>query len=215
MHKIIICERCILDTTIKDIWFDEKGECKYCKIHDELENAHPLGPALKVELDQMITKIKTAGRNKKYDCIAGVSGGRDSTYTLFVAKKLGLRPLAVHFDNGWNTDISVRNIKNACERLKFDLYTVVADWEEFKDLQVAFLKSFTPDADIPTDYAIYSVLYDVANKEGVKYILNGHSLSPGIFFKFLFELVNWGINSSVAVIFSKNRFIELSGSSSN
>lgn len=169
------CTRCILDTTVNDIWFDEQGECKYCKIHDELEKAHPMGSGLKIELDEMVLKIKKAGKNKKYDCIAGVSGGRDSTYTLLKAKQLGLRPLAVHFDNGWNSDISVRNIKKACEKLDIDLYTVVADWEEFKDLQVSFLKSSTPDADIPTDYAIYSVLYDVANKEGVKYLLNGHS----------------------------------------
>ena len=175
MRDLKMCDRCILDTTVSDIWFDETGECKYCKIHDELEKIHPLGPGLKIELDQMIDKIKKAGKNKKYDCIAGVSGGRDSTYTLLMAKKLGLRPLAVHFDNGWNTDISVRNIKNACNKLDVDLFTVVADWEEFKDLQVSFLKSSTPDADIPTDYAIYSILYDAANKEGVKYILNGHS----------------------------------------
>ena len=88
---------------------------------------------------------------------------------------MGLRPLAVHFDNGWNSDIAVRNIKNACKKLEVDFHTIVADWEEFKDLQVSFLKSSTPDADIPTDYAIYSVLYYMANKEGVKYILNGHS----------------------------------------
>jgi len=170
-----ICTRCVLDTTVSDIWFDEKGECKYCKIHDEMEAKHPLGPQLEQDLKIRIKTIKNRGRHKKYDCIAGVSGGRDSTYTLLIAKKLGLRPLAVHFDNGWNTDISVRNIKNACENLDVDLYTVVADWEEFKDLQVSFLRSSTPDADIPTDYAIYSVLYDIANKEGVKYILNGHS----------------------------------------
>lgn len=174
-NKNTICSRCILDTTVADIWFDKLGECKYCKIHDELEKLHPLGPGLEEELKQMVQKIKDAGKNKKYDCIVGVSGGRDSTYTLLVAKKLGLKPLAVHFDNGWNTEISVRNIKNACEKLDVELYTVVADWEEFKDLQVSFLKSSTPDADIPTDYAIYSVLYHIANKEGVKYILNGHS----------------------------------------
>jgi len=173
--NLIICKRCILDTTVQDIWFDDKGECKYCQIHNELEKTHPLGPGLAKELDNKVKQIKKAGKNKKYDCIAGVSGGRDSTYTLLTAKKLGLRPLAVHFDNGWNSDISVRNIKNACEKLNVDLFTIVADWEEFKDLQIAFLKSSTPDADIPTDYAIYSVLYDIANKEGVKYILNGHS----------------------------------------
>lgn len=169
------CTRCILDTTVTDIWFDEAGECKYCKIHDELEKAHPLGPNLEQELQIMVEKIKAAGKGKKYDCLAGVSGGRDSTYTLLMAKKLGLRPLAVHFDNGWNSDISVKNIKKACEKLNVDLVTVVADWEEFKDLQVAFLKSSTPDADIPTDYAIYSVLYNTAKEEGIKYILNGHS----------------------------------------
>jgi len=81
----IICSRCILDTTVDDIWFDESGECKYCKIHDELEKIHPLGPGLKMELDQMVRKIKKAGKNKKYDCIVGVSGGRDSTYTLLIA----------------------------------------------------------------------------------------------------------------------------------
>jgi len=173
--EINTCKRCILDTTVTDIWFDEAGECKYCKIHDELEKAHPLGENLEKELQTMVKKIKAAGKGKKYDCLAGVSGGRDSTYTLLMAKKLGLRPLAVHFDNGWNSDISVKNIKKACEKLNVDLVTIVADWEEFKDLQVAFLKSSTPDADIPTDYAIYSVLYNTAKEEGIKYILNGHS----------------------------------------
>ncbi|HEY3249940.1 MAG TPA: N-acetyl sugar amidotransferase [Ignavibacteria bacterium] len=170
-----ICKRCVLDETVMDIWFDENGICKYCHINDEMEKRHPLGEAGEKHLSELISKIKNDGRNNKYDCIAGVSGGRDSTYTLHKAVQLGLRPLAVHFDNGWNSDISVSNIKNACEKLNVDLHTVVADWEEFKDLQIAFLKSGTPDADIPADYAIYSVLYDAANKEGVKYILNGHS----------------------------------------
>ena len=172
---MIICKRCILDETVKDIWFDENGTCKYCHISDEMEKKHPLGVAGERRLSELIIKIKEDGRNNTYDCIAGVSGGRDSTYTLYKAVQLGLRPLAVHFDNGWNSDISVSNIKNACEKLNIDLHTVVADWEEFKDLQIAFLKSGTPDADIPADYAIYSVLYDAAKKEGVKYILNGHS----------------------------------------
>jgi len=170
-----ICSRCVLDTSVEDIWFDEQGECKYCKIHDEMEKLHPLGIGAEDKLKKIVEKIKYKGRNKSYDCISGVSGGRDSTYTLYFAVKLGLRPLAVHFDNGWNSDISVKNIKKTCEKLNVPLYTVVADWEEFKDLQIAFLKASTPDADVPTDYAIYSVLYDVARKEGVRYILNGHS----------------------------------------
>lgn len=170
-----ICTRCILDTTVTDIWFDEKGECKYCKIHDEMEKDHPLGQETTQKLKEVVEKMKKDGKGKPYDCIAGTSGGRDSTYTLLKAVELGLRPLAVHFDNGWNTEISVKNIKKTCEKLNVPLYTVVADWEEFKDLQVAFLKASTPDSDIPTDYAIYSVLFSVAAKEGVKYILNGHS----------------------------------------
>jgi len=169
-----ICSRCVMDETVEDIWFDENGVCKYCHIHDEMEKRHPFA-AIDEELKLIIEKIKLDGTGKQYDCIAGVSGGRDSTYTLLKAKELGLRPLAVHFDNGWNSDIAVSNIKKATDRLGIDLYTVVADWEEFKDLQVSFLKASVPDADIPTDYAIYSVLYDVAAKEGIKYILNGHS----------------------------------------
>jgi N-acetyl sugar amidotransferase len=134
-----------------------------------------LGPESDLKLKAIIEQIKKDGKGLQYDCIAGTSGGRDSTYTLLKAIELGLRPLAVHFDNGWNTEISVKNIKKTCEKLNIPLYTVVADWEEFKDLQVSFLKASTPDSDIPTDYAIYSVLFDVAAKEGVKYILNGHS----------------------------------------
>jgi N-acetyl sugar amidotransferase len=170
-----VCTRCVLDTSVEDIWFDVNGECKYCYIHDEMEKTHKPGIELNNEFRKKINQIKSRGKGKKYDCIAGVSGGRDSTYTLLTAVRLGLRPLAVHFDNGWNSEISVRNIKKACEKLNVDLVTVVADWEEFKDLQISFLKASTPDADVPTDYAIYSVLYDTANKEGVSYILNGHS----------------------------------------
>lgn len=169
------CARCLLDFSVIDLKLDENNICQYCKIHDEMEKAHPLGPMLENKLERLISTIKAKGKNRKYDCIAGVSGGRDSTYTLLTAVKMGLRPLAVHFDNGWNSNISVQNIKKACEKLNVELYTIVADWEEFKDLQISFLKASTPDADVPTDYAIYSVLYHVAHKEGIKFILNGHS----------------------------------------
>ncbi len=173
--NIQTCTRCIMDTTVKDIWFDEKGVCKYCYIHDEMEKLYPEGEESRKRLLEIVEKIKKEGKGKKYNCIAGLSGGRDSTFVLYKAVELGLRPLAVHFDYGWNSDISVSNIKNACEKLNVDLHTIVADWEEFKDLQVAFLKSGTPDADIPADYAIYSILYDTAHKEGIRFILNGHS----------------------------------------
>jgi N-acetyl sugar amidotransferase len=161
-----------MDDSVSDIWFDEQGICKFCKIHDEMEKSHPISES---NLSMVLQQIRKSNSNSKYNCIVGVSGGRDSTYTLLKAKEYGLRPLAVHFDNGWNSDISVRNIKNATNRLDVDLFTIVADWQEFRDLQVSFLRAGTPDADIPTDYAIYSVLYHMAKEEGIKYILNGHS----------------------------------------
>ena len=174
-NTITRCSRCILDTTASDIWFDENGECKYCKIHDEMDKMHPLDKHGDEILKKIIEKIKFDGKGKEYDCIVGVSGGRDSSYTLLKAVKYGLRPLAVHFDCGWNSNISMKNIEAATSILNVDLHTHVANWEEFKELQISFLKASTPDADTPTDYAIYSVLYETAANENIKYILNGHS----------------------------------------
>ena len=171
----VVCSKCAMDTTAPDISFDNDGVCKFCKIHDQLEKEYPSEENSQSQFHNLITEIKRVGEKNEYDCIVGVSGGRDSTYTLYIAKKMGLRPLAVHFDNGWNSDNAVTNIKNATNKLDVDLYTVVADWEEFKDLQLAFLKASVPDAEIPTDYAISSILYDVASKRGIKYILNGCS----------------------------------------
>ena len=158
-----------------DISFDAEGMCIFCTMHDELERDHPLDTNGYASFQKLIQKISAEGKNKEYDCIVGVSGGRDSTYTLYMAKKLGLRPLAVHFDNGWNSSVAVSNIRNATLALDVDLETIVADWEEFKDLQVAFLRASVSDAEIPTDFAILSVLYDMAHRNGVRYILNGHS----------------------------------------
>ncbi len=170
-----VCTRCIMDDTVKGISFDENGVCTFCYIHDDLEASFPMNDETPKKLQEFVNKIKKDGKNKKYDCVLGVSGGRDSTYTLYSAVKLGLRPLAVHFDNGWNTDLAVQNIKNACKKLNVDLYTHVADWEEYKDLQRAFLSSSTPDAEVPTDWVIFSVLFREAAREGVKYIIHGHS----------------------------------------
>jgi len=169
------CTRCILDTTIESIRFDDNGVCNFCKIHDELEKNYPTGEAGWRYLESLAQKIKQEHKHKPYDCIVGVSGGRDSTYVLYLTVKLGLRPLAVHFDNGWNSEIAVSNIKNAVTRLNVDLYTHVADWEEFKSLQLAFLKASVSDAEIPTDVAILATLHQAAAREGIRYIMNGHS----------------------------------------
>ncbi|GEM55133.1 N-acetyl sugar amidotransferase [Flavobacterium branchiophilum NBRC 15030 = ATCC 35035] len=170
-----ICSRCIMDDTVEGITFNEKGECTFCEIHDELEMQFALNDLSKKELEKIVAKIKQDGKGKPYDCIVGVSGGRDSTYTLYETVKLGLRPLAVHFDNGWNTEHAVNNIKNVCKKLNVDLYTHVAVWEEFKDLQRAFLEASVPDAEVPTDWVIFSVLFKEAAKENLKYIIHGHS----------------------------------------
>jgi len=175
MTKISVCNRCVSDTTIPNIKFDAEGVCNFCRIHDELESAHQLNDENQRRFEKLIARIKHEGRKKEYDCVVGVSGGRDSTYVLQNAIRLGLRPLAVHFDNGWNSEIAVSNIKRATTKLNVDLHTVVADWEEFKDLQKSFLKASVSDAEIPTDYAILSVLYKEAANAGTRYILNGHS----------------------------------------
>lgn len=169
------CTKCVSDTTIPNIRFDADGVCNFCKIQDALEADSQLNEQNQARFAQLIEKIKREGRHKDYDCVVGVSGGRDSTYVLYNALKLGLRPLAVHFDNGWNSEIAVANIKKATTKLNVDLHTVVADWEEFKDLQKSFLRASVSDAEIPTDYAILSVLYKEAAHAGTRYILNGHS----------------------------------------
>lgn len=171
----IACSRCVYDTTIRGIRFDEFGVCNFCKTFEKMEALYPLGEAGKSELNRLVESIKRAGEGREFDCVLGVSGGCDSTFTLWYAKQLGLRPLAVHFDNGWNTEIAVSNIRNSIERLDVPLQTWVADWEEFKNLQLSFLKASVPDVEITTDVTITAVLHKIAADEGIKYILVGSS----------------------------------------
>ncbi len=170
-----ICTRCVSDTTIPDIRFDDKGECNFCRIHDTLVKIFPLDDCGRENLDRLVRKIKAAGKDQKYDCVVGISGGTDSTYTLYLAGQLGLRPLAVHLNNTWNTDIAAENIKKAVGKLEVDLKEIHCDWDEFRRLQVAFIKASVPDAEIPTDVAIHAILHKVAAEEGIRFVLNGHS----------------------------------------
>lgn len=171
----IVCKRCILNSNTPAIKFNSEGICNYCELYDIMDAEYPLDEIGKSNLNDLVQKIIKSGKNKRYDCIAGVSGGTDSTYMLYLAKKLGIRVLAVHFDNGWDSELAVDNIKKTLEILGFDLFTYVVDWEEFRDLQLSFLKASTIDSEIPTDLAINAVLYKTASKEGIKYILNGIS----------------------------------------
>ncbi|MBF0239909.1 MAG: N-acetyl sugar amidotransferase [SAR324 cluster bacterium] len=171
-----ICSRCVLDTSIPNIRFDQSQICNFCHSHDLLLISYPQDEAyLKSELENLVLKIKKQGFKKPYDCIVGLSGGTDSTYTLWLTKQLGLRPLAVHLDDGWNSNIAVTNIKNATQKLGVDLHTHVLDWDEMKSIQVAWLKASLPDACVPTDLAIHGALYKSACQENLKFILGGQS----------------------------------------
>tara|TARA_B110000238_G_scaffold201126_1_gene255013 strand:- start:879 stop:2006 length:1128 start_codon:yes stop_codon:yes gene_type:complete len=169
-----VCSKCIMDNSDPDIKFDSQGICNHCERYDSLVSSRVFdGDIGKIELDTLIKKIKSDGKNKDYDCLIGVSGGVDSTYVAYLLKKHGLRPLAVHFDNGWNSELAVSNIEKTLSKLDIDLYTYVIDWPMFKDLQLSFLKASTPDGEIPTDHAIDSFLWNEASKRGIKYIISG------------------------------------------
>jgi N-acetyl sugar amidotransferase len=172
---IRMCSRCILDENIPGISFDEKDVCNFCKEYDILDKKFSRNEATEKKLLRILKEVKNAGKTKEYDCVVGVSGGMDSSYMLYKAVELGLRPLVVHFDNGWNTEKSVSNLKKVIEKLNVDLHTYVVDWEEFRDLQISFLKASVPDIEIPTDIGIKSALYRAASQYGVKYILYGGS----------------------------------------
>ena len=165
-----ICTNCIMDTTDPNITFDTNGVCDYCKnFYNNILpnwNTDHVGYEL---LKKISYEIKSNGLNKSYDCIIGLSGGLDSSYALYVAKEImGLRPLVFHVDAGWNTQQAVSNIEKVVDGLGLDLYTEVINWEEMKDLQVAFLKSQIADQDLPQDYAFFSGLYKFAKKNKIK-----------------------------------------------
>ncbi|MFM7388324.1 MAG: N-acetyl sugar amidotransferase [Bacteroidota bacterium] len=165
-----ICSRCVMDVSDEDIQFDEQKVCNHCK---EFEITLNKVKSIQGIWSNTAEIIKKAGRGKKYDCLIGISGGVDSCYTAYLAKKAGLRPLLFHMDNGWNSENSVRNIKKVVDKLDVDYTSVVLDWEEFKEIQLAFLKSSIVDIEMPTDIAILAAAYKTARKHGIKYILSG------------------------------------------
>jgi N-acetyl sugar amidotransferase len=179
MNPYQVCTRCVMDTSVPDIAFDATGVCNYCRAASErLARENFADPSHAGKLDALIAEIKRGGAGKPYDCIIGVSGGVDSSYTAYcVKRKYGLRPLAVHFDNGWNSELAVQNIERLLKELEIDLYTHVVDWDEFKDLQLAFLRASVANSEIPTDHAIVALMYGMAAKHGVRYIISGGNLA--------------------------------------
>lgn len=174
-----ICTNCVMDTTDSKIEFDSKGVCDHCNTfyNDVLPNWNTDKKGAQ-ELDEIVEEIKRAGKGKDFDCIVGMSGGIDSSYLTYIAKeKLGLRPLVFHVDAGWNSQEAVNNIEMMVDKLGLDLYTEVIDWEEMKDLQLAYFKSGVPHIDTPQDHAFFATMYKFAEKYNVKYILTGANLS--------------------------------------
>ena len=170
------CIRCLSNETIQSIKLDKNKTCQFCSIHEEMEKEFPLDENSEKKLIQIAEKIKKDGSNSKYDCVVGVSGGRDSTFLLYYIKKvLNLRPLAVHYDNGFDSDTSVSNILNICQKLNVELETNVADWQTFRKITKSFFLAGVSDPDTPTDVGIFKTMYQTAYRENIGYVFNGHS----------------------------------------
>lgn len=174
-----VCTRCVMDTTDSEITFDENGVCDHCLSFEfDLKPNWDTGEKGEAELDKIVEQIRRSGQGRDFDCIIGLSGGLDSSFMLHkVVVDFGLRPLVFHVDGGWNSESAVHNIEHLVDGLGLDLFTEVINWEEMKDLQLAFFKSGVPHLDIPQDQAFLATLYKFANKHGVKYILNGGNYS--------------------------------------
>jgi N-acetyl sugar amidotransferase len=171
-----ICSKCVLEVSpLSNLTFDDQGVCNHCRAY---ENFVTTTDALnwdkkRKELDAILHKIKKTGARNQYDCILGLSGGFDSTYLALLTKQFGLRPLVVHFDNGWNSELAVNNIHNIVTKFGYDLHTYVINWEEFRDLQLAYFKASVIDIEVPTDHFVFATLYEIAAQKKIKYILDG------------------------------------------
>lgn len=190
-----VCTRTVMDTTDPDITFDTDGTCNYWYEYQGFIKSLPAADERDRLFRENIERIKAAGAGRKYDCLIGLSGGVDSSYLAWLAKENGLRPLAVHFDNGWNTELAVGNIEALVSKLGLDLETFVMDWDEFRDLQRAYFKASVVDLEVPTDHMILGALYRTASRHGIKYILSGTNnatewLLPRAWHYRKFDLVN-------------------------
>lgn len=176
MTQLRVCSRCLMDTTAANIIFDERGQCNYCT--DFLARLERTGlVAAASQRDALLQRVRSEGKGKDYDCIVGLSGGVDSSYALYLAVRNGLRPLAVHLDNGWNSELAVHNIANIVRALNVDLFTHVIDWEENRDLQLSFFKANVIDIEMLMDNAMMALNYRMARQYKVKWILSGTNRS--------------------------------------
>lgn len=172
------CSLTVMDNIADaDISFDQEGICNYYYEYKKAEKEGVLiGQEGEEKIKNLVDKIKADGRGKPYDCLIGLSGGVDSTYVAWLVKQLGLRPLAVHLDNGWNSELAVRNVENIISRLGFDLYTLVVNWEEFRDIQLSYLRASVVDIEIVSDHAIFATMYKLAREKKIGYIISGTNI---------------------------------------
>lgn len=169
------CSTTVMDNIADpDIWFDEQGICNYYHEYKLAEASDvAMGKAGEEKLHTLVETIKKNGKGKPYDCLIGLSGGVDSTYVAYLVKQLGLRPLAVHLDNGWNSELAVKNVENIITKCGFDLYTLVVNWQEFKDIQLSYLKASVVDIEVVSDHAIFATMYKLAKEKKISCILSG------------------------------------------
>lgn len=174
----MICKRCVMDSTVLDIRLDQNGICNYCHDFDQKISFYRFSyEDSQKRLNSLTGKIKDDGRGKEFDSILGLSGGVDSSYVAYLAHKLGLRPLVIHFDNGWNAEVAVSNIKKIVDKYGFGLETYVINWPVFRDLQRSFLKASVVDIEMITDHAILAAMFHYAKKYRIKYVLSGENFT--------------------------------------
>lgn len=169
------CSLTVMDNIADpDIIFDEKGVCNYYYEYKKGEQEQVLkGKSGEDKLNYLVDQIKKNGKGKSYDCLIGLSGGVDSTYVAWLVKQSGLRPLAVHLDNGWDSELAVMNVENIITKLGFDLFTLVVNWEEFRNIQLSYLKASVVDIEVVSDHAIFSSMYKLAKEKNISYIISG------------------------------------------
>ena len=190
-----VCTKTVMDNTDPDISFDDLGVSNWWHDYQKILQTRPNEEQRAALLEGSLRKITESGKGKPYDCILGLSGGVDSSYLAYLAKKWSLRPLVVHFDNGWDDELAVGNIEAVLKKLRFPLHTFVMNWPEFRDLQRAYFKASVLDLDIPTDHMIFGALHKVALNQGIKYVLSGNNfatewLLPPAWYYSKFDLVN-------------------------
>lgn len=188
-----ICTKTVMDTSDPLIEFDEEGVCNHVRKYESWEKFQKLnGKEAERKLSQIVEQLRKDGKGKDYDCIMGLSGGVDSSYmAYFVTKVLGLRALVVHVDTGWNSELAIMNIQNVVQRLELDLHTIVIDWEEMRDLQLAYFRSGIANLDVPQDHTFIASLLKEAKKFGIKSIMNGGNMATESILP-----TSWGYNAS-------------------